>query len=111
MLSNRPTPTTEEDTTTHRLSFPAFAIAFTLATLLPASAQQPPAYPAAPKKPVTEIHHGVKVTDDYRWLENKNDPAVRKWIDEENKPGWRSCWPTRRRATAACSWRPARCSP
>jgi prolyl oligopeptidase len=49
-----------------------------------AGAQQPIAYPPAPRKPVTEIHHGVKVTDNYRWLENHNDPAVRKWIDEQN---------------------------
>src|SRR5579871_5251542 len=41
--------------------------------------------PAAPKRPVTDIYHGVSVTDDYRWLENYSDPAVRAWSDAENR--------------------------
>ena len=41
--------------------------------------------PASPKKPVTEVYHGVAVTDDYRWLENYSDPAVRAWSDAENQ--------------------------
>src|SRR5271170_3503460 len=41
--------------------------------------------PAAPKKPVTDVYHGVQVTDDYRWLENYSDPAVRAWSDAQNK--------------------------
>lgn len=40
--------------------------------------------PDAPKKPVIDEYHGVKVTDDYRWLENWDDPAVKKWSAEEN---------------------------
>jgi prolyl oligopeptidase len=40
--------------------------------------------PATPKRPVVDVFHGVKVTDDYRWLENWNDPAVKKWSDAEN---------------------------
>jgi prolyl oligopeptidase len=43
-----------------------------------------PAPPATPKHPVTDVYHGVKVVDDYRWLEDGKDPAVRKWIDEQN---------------------------
>jgi prolyl oligopeptidase len=35
--------------------------------------------PDTPKKPVTDTYHGVKVTDDYRWLEDGNDEAVKKW--------------------------------
>ena len=41
--------------------------------------------PAAPKKPVTDVYHGVQVTGDYRWLENYSDPAVRTWSAAENK--------------------------
>jgi prolyl oligopeptidase len=40
--------------------------------------------PIAEKKPVTETYHGVTVTDDYRWLENPSDPAVKAWSDAEN---------------------------
>ncbi|MFL5339630.1 MAG: prolyl oligopeptidase family serine peptidase [Gemmataceae bacterium] len=38
-----------------------------------------------PKKPVTDTYHGVTVTDDYRWLENTADPAVKAWIEAQNK--------------------------
>ena len=37
-----------------------------------------------PKKPVTDTYYGVKVTDDYRWLENFDDPAVKQWTDAQN---------------------------
>lgn len=40
--------------------------------------------PATPKKPVTDVYFGTSVTDDYRWLENGSDPAVRAWSDAEN---------------------------
>jgi len=29
-------------------------------------------------------YHGVKVTDDYRWLENWDDPEVRAWSEAQN---------------------------
>jgi prolyl oligopeptidase len=41
--------------------------------------------PASPKKPVTDVYGGVSVTDDYRWLENYSDPAVRAWSDGQNR--------------------------
>jgi prolyl oligopeptidase len=40
--------------------------------------------PAAQKRPVTDNYHGVTVTDDYRWLENSADPAVKAWSDAQN---------------------------
>jgi len=40
--------------------------------------------PATPKRPVSDVYHGVRVTDDYRWLEDWNDPAVKQWSSAEN---------------------------
>ena len=40
---------------------------------------QPLKYPDAPKKPVTDTYFDTKVVEDYRWLENGKDPAVRDW--------------------------------
>ncbi len=42
-------------------------------------------YPPTPKKPTTETFHGVTVTDDYRWLEDGNAPAVQTWTEAENR--------------------------
>jgi len=40
---------------------------------------------ATAKKPVVNQYHGVRVTDDYQWLENSVDPAVRKWSAAQNQ--------------------------
>ncbi len=40
--------------------------------------------PATPKKPVATSYHGVTVVDDYRWLEDPADPAVKSWSDAQN---------------------------
>lgn len=40
--------------------------------------------PVAAKKPVTDEYHGVKVVDNYRWLENWDDPAVKAWSEGQN---------------------------
>jgi prolyl oligopeptidase len=40
--------------------------------------------PQTEKKPVTDTYHGTKVTDDYRWLENFGDPAVKAWATLQN---------------------------
>ncbi|HXY60272.1 MAG TPA: prolyl oligopeptidase family serine peptidase [Chthoniobacterales bacterium] len=38
-----------------------------------------------PKKPVTDEYQGVKVQDDYQWLEKDEDPAVKSWSDAQNQ--------------------------
>jgi prolyl oligopeptidase len=38
-----------------------------------------PPVPATPKQPVVDQYHGVKVTDDYRWLEDDKNPQVIAW--------------------------------
>ena len=43
-----------------------------------------PPPPATPKRPVTDEYQGVKVTDDYRWLENWDDPEVKQWSAAQN---------------------------
>jgi prolyl oligopeptidase len=40
--------------------------------------------PETPKRPVTDEYHGVKVVDDYRWLENWDDPEVKQWNTAQN---------------------------
>jgi prolyl oligopeptidase len=34
-------------------------------------------------EPVTEVLHGVEITDPYRWLEDQNSPRTRAWIEEQ----------------------------
>src|SRR5438105_14662385 len=41
--------------------------------------------PATPKKPVVNEYQGVKVEDDYQWLEKDDDPAVKAWSDAQNR--------------------------
>jgi prolyl oligopeptidase len=41
--------------------------------------------PTAEKKPAFNEYHGTKVEDDYQWLENDNDTAVKTWSDAENR--------------------------
>jgi prolyl oligopeptidase len=38
-------------------------------------------------EPVTEILHGVPVTDPYRWLEEQDSPQTRVWIEEQTRYG------------------------
>ncbi len=40
--------------------------------------------PPTPQQPVVDVYHGVTVTDNYRWLEDDADPAVRQWSAAEN---------------------------
>ena len=69
-------------------------LALPLSLALLAAAPAPAASPAAvaaqaaplpktPKTPVVDEYHGVKITDDYRWLEADGDPAVKAWSDAQ----------------------------
>lgn len=39
--------------------------------------------PPTPIEPVTDVLHGVPITDPYRWLEDQNSPRTRKWLEEQ----------------------------
>jgi prolyl oligopeptidase len=36
-------------------------------------------------EPVTEVLHGVSITDPYRWLEDQDSPRTRWWIEEQTQ--------------------------
>src|SRR5262245_9390919 len=40
--------------------------------------------PSTKKQPVTDVYHGVRVTDDYRWLEDGSSKEVQAWSDAQN---------------------------
>jgi prolyl oligopeptidase len=40
--------------------------------------------PAAKKQPVSDAYHGTEVTEDYRWLEDSSNSAVKQWSDAQN---------------------------
>jgi len=39
--------------------------------------------PHSTLEPVTDVFHGVSVTDPYRWLEDQDSPRTRAWIAEQ----------------------------
>ena len=67
-----------------RTSFSMFLATTCLITV--SLAQSPPVSkpPDTPKLPVTDIYQGLKVTDDYRWLENWDDPQTKQWSAAQN---------------------------
>ena len=48
-------------------------------------AQEHKAPPATRTDNVTEMLHGVTITDPYRWLEDQNSPETRAWINAQNE--------------------------
>src|SRR6476620_7898497 len=67
----------------HRLFFIVSALTGLLIANLRAADSKD--VPVAEKKPVFNEYHGTKVEDDYQWLENDDDAAVKAWSDTENK--------------------------
>ncbi len=65
-----------------RWSFVVFSLLGLL--IINLRAAEPKPAPVAEKKPVLNEYHGTKVEDDYQWLENDDDPAVKTWSDAEN---------------------------
>jgi prolyl oligopeptidase len=55
-------------------------IAFTLAA---ASAADGP--PVAPRVPVVDDYFGTRVTDDYRWMEDRHAPKFEEWCREQGR--------------------------
>lgn len=50
------------------------------------SSQQSVQAPPKPvQRPVTNEYHGVKVVDDFQWLENGRDPEVKQWTATQNE--------------------------
>lgn len=72
---------------------PFRAVLALLALLLPLSFS----HGATPRKPVINEYHGVKVIDEYQWLENGSAPAVRQWTASQNRKarGYLDKLPTR----------------
>ena len=42
-------------------------------------------YPKTKKEPVIDTYHHIDITDNYQWLENTDNPAVKDWVEEQNK--------------------------
>jgi prolyl oligopeptidase len=54
----------------------------TLSLFVPAQSISAPT--TTPKRPATDKYQGVTITDDYRWLENWDDPEVKQWNASQN---------------------------
>jgi prolyl oligopeptidase len=66
-------------------SYPKAAVwAGLLLAAFTAKAEGQAAAPVAMKDPVTDEYHGVKVVDNYRWLENAKSAETQKWLAAEN---------------------------
>jgi prolyl oligopeptidase len=42
-------------------------------------------FPTTPRRAVSDSYHGITVVEEYRWLENYDDPAVRAWTEAQNR--------------------------
>ncbi|TMQ71423.1 MAG: S9 family peptidase [Candidatus Eisenbacteria bacterium] len=62
----------------------AFALLSAFAPAVVAAPATAPKPPVARVEVVRDTLHGVVIEDPYRWLEDKNAPETRAWIDAEN---------------------------
>ncbi|HEX7077103.1 MAG TPA: prolyl oligopeptidase family serine peptidase [Candidatus Eisenbacteria bacterium] len=71
-----------------RFAVSALAAVLCLAFMQGASASSEktklPPRPVAPKRPVVDTYWGVKVADDYQYMETSNDPATAGWAKGED---------------------------
>jgi prolyl oligopeptidase len=49
-----------------------------------AQAPTPAGPPVAPREPVVDDYYGTKITDDYRWMEDRWSPRFKTWLQDEN---------------------------
>jgi len=59
--------------------------AFALAAALSACSGPYPPPPDSRIDPVTDVLHGVEITDNYRWLEDQDAAETREWIAAQNE--------------------------
>ncbi len=50
-----------------------------------AAAAEAPQPPATQTRQVSDAFHGTTVAEDYRWLEESANPAVKQWSDAQNE--------------------------
>src|SRR3954466_4819101 len=66
------------------MKIPGFLVIGVLVALQAVALPSPTAPPVTRKEPAIDRYHGVEIVDDYRWLENWDDPAVKAWSDAQN---------------------------
>lgn len=68
----------------HRLVIRAAVCAILALAVAQAKELDPNAPPTTRRDGVSEVLHGVTVSDPYRWLENQQSPETRAWIEAED---------------------------
>ena len=64
-----------------------FFITLFISAAMAANAQVKFDPPKTKAKPVVDTLHGVTLTDNYRWLEDKKDPDVIEWTKKQHDYG------------------------